>query len=501
MPLLGLDWFEKVHTVPKRVDFGNILSQIDQEVEIYNAYRKEDRTLTGINFPVAGLEFTPSPTLPYTIFEQDGLVLTLRATLDGPPAFDDSILFTLDSGIVSFPVTGTRVVSFQFQPETPVKETLSFLTDIITGLSGYEQRISLRKNPRQQMDLVYVLEDDGEERTRVESLLMDWQARNWGVPVWFESTTATSDITTGDTVINVGSTAYASYREGGLVIIRQSDTAYEILEVASFTSTTITLKSFVSGSYAAEAVRVMPVRVCQMRSKEGGERYQVNGVRYQFKFVSTDNREDIASTAGFNSFNSKVIFDGSNLIDGTHQQVFNRELEVIDGITGKREQYSSWARSKKGSIKGFATSTRASLWAMRQVLHSLRGRQVSFYLPTFQKDLKPVDDIAVGTSDLDIAHVNYNLFARERAYMNRIRVHFSNGTSVDRTITGSSVVSSSVERLTVDSIWGANYALGDITRIEFVQLVRFDTDDFEIEHYDSNGNARLFAPVLTVHDE
>lgn len=501
MPIIGLDWFEKVHVIPKRQDFGNILSQQDVEIEIYNSYRKENRILSGISIPVSGLEFIDDPPLPFTIFEQFGIIMTLRALVDGPPSFDDYITFTTDEGDIEFPITGTRVVMFPFQPETPIEETLAFLTDIIEGQNGMEQRIALRKNPRQELEVTYILEDDGAERTRMENLIFDWQARNWGVPVWFESTKATADITLGDTVINVESTAYASYRVGGLVVIIKDDATFDALEIASFTSTTITLASPVNNSYTAAEVRVYPVRVCQMRDKEGGERFQVNAVRYRFRFSSVDNREDIASTAGYNTFNSKVIFDGANLIDGSHQVAFERNIEIVDGVTGKREQFSAWSRGKKGSIKGFAVTSRASLWALRQVLHSLRGRQTSFYLPTFQKDLKPVATLANGTSSLDIEHVYYNLFVRERNYLKRIRVHLINGTTIDRTITGSAAISATVERLTLNTTWASNYTVEDVARIEFIQLVRFDTDKFKIEHYDSNGNAQLFAPVKTVHDE
>ena len=499
---LGFDWFEKVHIIPKRQDFGNILSQQDVTVEIFNAYREANRSLTGIAIPVTGLEFIPSPTLPQTIFEQYGLVLTLRALLDGPPSFDDVIVFTTDVRDINFAITGTRVVIFPFIPEAPIRETLAFLTDILPALNGEEQRVSLRKNPRQVFELE-IYREDGAERARMENLLFDWQSRSFGLPVWHEGTRLTADVTNGDTTINVQSTAYADYRVGGLAIVLKNDLVLDALEVDSFTSTTITFTSPVGNDYDADDpdVNVYPLRVAVMRDKESGEKYQVNLTKWQFRFLVTDNRADIADAGTWNTYNSKIIFDDNNLIAGTHPQVLEKNIEVIDGETGKRVQFSSWARGKRGSMKGFLSNSRQQLWALRQILHYLRGRQVSFYLPTFQKDLVPVANLANATNNLDVTHVNYNSFVRERNPNKRIRVHLTNGTTYDRTITGSASLTSTTERLTVDTNWPTDIDVADVARIEYLQLVRFDTDQFSIEHEDANGQARLFAPVKTVFDE
>ena len=499
---LGYDWFERVHIFPKSSAFGNILSQQDVAMEVYNAYRKADRILSGIAIPVSGLEFVSAPSLPVTIKEQDGLQLTLRALLDGPPAFDDFIEFTTDVRTISFAVSGTRVVIFPFPPEVPIRETLSFLTNIIDSLNGEEQRIALRKNPRQEFEFS-IFREDGADRARLENLLFEWQARSFGIPVWHEFTRLTSDIAINDTVINVQSTAYADYRVGGIAIILKNDAVLDALEVSAITSTTLTFSTPVSNAYDFDDpdVIVCPVRIAVMRSKQGGEKYQVNATSFQFQFLVINNEADIADASAFNTFNSKVILDGSNAINGTHAQILEKNIEVIDGLTGKRDQFSSWSRGKRGSMKGFVTNSRQSLWEMRQLLHELRGRQVSFYLPTFQKDLVPVATLANATASLDVTHINYNVFVQQRNPNARIRVHLTNGTTIDRTVTGSSVVSTTVERLTVNSNWSTDITVAEINRIEYIQLVRFDTDKFEIDHANANGSASLTVPVKTVFDE
>ena len=243
----------------------------------------------------------------------------------------------------------------------------------------------------------------------------------------------------------------------------------------------------------------MPVRAATLQSNVAQSRFLLNLQQNTFRFLVVDNEVSIASTAAFSTFNSKVLLDGPNAVQGSSMsESVNREIFVVDNKTGAPVQFVDEDVSRKQSRKTFITNSRQALWETRQLLHSLRGRQISFYLPTFQEEFDPLTDVVSVNDTIDVTNVGYTLSGQNRAPKNVIRFTFADGTSLVRTIIGSSEVSSTIERLQVDSTFGVNQVVADIVQIDFVEKVRLDTDRVVIEHRDGLGQAVIAAPVRTV---
>ena len=491
------DWFNKVHIIPRSIAFGNILSSQTRNLDVYNAYLPQSVIFSSfVNNAGTGTSITNLPSLPATILPQEGLLLTLQVTPDGVPQFNATLDFGFNVGTSKLPVTGSRIVLFPFRPETPLIERLRFLTDILEHKDGTEQRISLRKAPRQEFDLTLLLED-GPERQRYDNLMFDWQARVFGLPMWHEPTFLASAASAGATSINVGSTDFADYRVGGLAVIYSSETSFETIEITSVGPTAINFSSPLASTWPA-GTEVYPVRTAICRPNTRKERYPTNLQGAKLTFRVLDNDVSLASTAAFNTLLGKVILDDANAIDGTLQESIDRRVYELDSETGKFSAATAWSRSRSGSAKTFVTRTRQRLWEVRQLLHALRGPQTSFYLPTFYRDLTPAVNLVSGNSTITIVNVGYSRYAKARQPKNQIRVWLANGTSLDRTVTAAAEVDASTEQLTVDTPWPSNIAVSSITRVELVEKVRIDGDDITIEHRDSLGSARIGFPVRSV---
>ena len=39
----GIDWFEKFHVIPRAFDFGQVVSDQEEDVEVYSAYREDEQ--------------------------------------------------------------------------------------------------------------------------------------------------------------------------------------------------------------------------------------------------------------------------------------------------------------------------------------------------------------------------------------------------------------------------------------------------------------------------
>jgi hypothetical protein len=154
----GVDWFERVHLLPRtKIDFGVILTQIDRRFELFNAFRKTTLTLTAQTINTVGVVTPDMPTPPATLgplvsfldplsTELAPLKQIVRALKDGAVAFDTTIDFTFNNGVgtIRLGIKGSRVVMLVQEPESPVRETLSFLTRVLPAIDGDEQRISSR---------------------------------------------------------------------------------------------------------------------------------------------------------------------------------------------------------------------------------------------------------------------------------------------------------------------------------------------------------------------
>lgn len=499
----AFDFFEKFHVIPRAFAFGNILSTQVASIEVYNAFRRASHYWTAfVNNAGAGVSLSGMPSLPALVPFQHGDVMTLQVATNGPPRVISTLDFSFDTGVTIYvPITLQRVVLFSVFADTGggqtgYEEELEFLTDVIPHVDQTEQRIRLRKCPRQAFIWDVFLED-GRERDIMENILFDWQSQVFGVGVAHELTHSTGITTVGATTINVLSTADADYRVGGLFIVYQDQFTFDVLQVASLTGTSITATTATLNGYTAGAL-VMPLRTAFAPGQIGGSRWRVNGSVLNIRFQVNDNDVSIASTAGWNTFNSKVLLDDANVVQGQLRESYEREMRILDSDAGLVDQQSSSDRHRRVSMKTFWTNTQAGLWRVRKLLHSLGGRQTSFYLPTFYTDLEVQVDLANGSNQMVVKNVGYSQFVRNRSPRNVIRILKTDGTTLLRTITASTPTSATVETLTVDSPWPSLITVASIDRISFVEKVRADSDTIRIQHAGGETTKRISMPVRTV---
>lgn len=469
-------WFEHVWTAPKRIDLGNIVTTVTQLIEIYNAYREADRSLNTATINAGtGINFLGLPSLPDSISEQHSSLFYVQVLTSGPPSIDGTLDFELDLSLsLSIPITGTRVVMFPFQPEQPITETLEFGTDVIVSADGKEQRISYRKNPRQSF-LFEVKVDEEEsprERQRLQILLSGFHAGVFGVPVWFEARYLGADAAVDDTTITVD-TAYGDFRAGSLAIVWKDSETFSALEIDSLTSTSITFTSGLTFDFVAGQSLVMPLRVAITEREIRDARSLVNLDTIGIQFLVLDNDLSIADTSAFPTHNSKVLLDEANLIEsGEISDDWEREVDRLDNLIGSPIQISDWIASARNTRKGFLCHGMERIWQVRQLIHALRGNQISFYLPTFFKDLTPVENLASGSVLLDIDNIGYTDFINAQEPNKSIWIQLTDGTVLTREVVSSVEVDSDTERLTVDSAWPSTISVSEVSRISFLRLSR-----------------------------
>lgn len=489
-------WFDAVHVNPLTIELGNLVTTVVEEIEIYNAFRDLGHQLTAaVNNAGEGISFPGLPSLPWTIAPQNGLVVEVQVLTDGPPNIDGTLDFTLDVGAYGVSITGTRVVMFAFEPEAPIGEVLEFKTLIIESMDGSEQRASLRKHPRQLLN--FTLKLDEAQRRYFQALMFGFQPGTFGVPIWFEARELTASASLGALTIQVD-TRWADFRVDGLAMVWTDENTYDVLEVESFTETSITFSSALTHAHSLDTALVMPLRLAITEQEVEVERYQYSLDEVTVKFTVTDNEADLADTSPFDTHNAKVLLGGPNAMSGkTLEDSLLRRMVRLDNETAPVRQSSPWEGSHFRTTKGFVCNTAQELWEVRCLLHALRGSHVSFYLPTFFADLVAVQPLSSGSFEIDVVKIGYAELIRQNEPDTSIWIELTDGTVLTRQVESSLSLDDTTERLTVDVPWASTVPVASIARISFLRLCRVAEDRVNLLHQ-APGRAKVTMTVMAV---
>ena len=499
------DWFEKWHIFPGELALGNILTTQIRNLEIFNSFRNEARTWQGFtNNAGAGITITNLPALPTVLQAQESFINIVQVSTLGPPLIDGTLDFDVDldpPDVIVIPITGVRIIVFPFRPQAPIAEELEFLTDIIEHADGSEQRLSLRQAPRQSFDF-RILVDDSRTRDTINNILFDWQTRVFGVPIWWETKPLLAPLATTDTVIQVDTTD-ADFRDGGLVTVYDDNFYNKTVEILTVNPTNLVLQAEIGQAFDAVNTLVIPARTAYTLPRLQDSRYSRGVTTFDFNFQVLDN-VDLSDSAAFPTYQGvgqttpKPLLDGLNFMPGQTIGEGNRQrVEQLDHETGPFAQFTPWLKGKPTYQFGFEAQTAAEVWDVRQLVHFLRGSQLSFYVPTGRTDIKPLVGIPDTSTQIDFENVGFDQFVGGTTPRSDIRIIRTNGNTSLHQIVGTNEVSADVERITINPGVSPSLPLDQIERIEIVTLSRIVSDRVRFVHR-RPGDSRIDLELLGV---
>lgn len=486
--------FGNILVIPPRLDLGNLLSSQTRSIEIANLYLT-DRSWTAALSAIVGLTINNAPAFPKTLRAFGDYILQIGIAADGPASINGNVELDFDVVTIYVPVTGKRIVIWQFVPTVPITEVLGWHTDVLEAWDGTEQRLGLLDAPRQRLAMSHTKFDAIENRVR--ALLFDWLARPFAVPIWFEARALTSLATAGDTTIYVP-TDSADFVAGNLVMIWASDTVYDACEITTINPSSLVLSSAIGNSYAADSL-VMPMRTAYAKTVPAQARILNAGSTIDIEFT-TITATNHASVSGWTSYASKVLLDDPNLFASGQSDAWDRTVVVNDSGSGRVLQTSSKDRSRYRTGKIWDAPTRAQVWKVRQLLHALAGSRVSFFLPTFRADLQLSEPIGASSTTIRVVEASYTAFFKSRRPFGDLRLVLHNGSAIVRKVVGAAI-DGAEEVLTVDTAFDAVNII-DPTQVEslqFVNMVRIADDQATFMHR-ALGDATVSLNLVSVKE-
>lgn len=479
------DFYNRIHISPNPVEMGNLLSEQTRSLFVWNAYfsTKSLDSLTGTGLD--GIDVvapTPAPTTFKGLEERE---YVLNISIVGPPAIDGSLYFDFEGIIITVGITGQRVVLFRWRPSAQVTEKLEWKTNILqTRVS--EQRIGLRTAPRQFLSFGFVLTDSS--LSDIKTASQDFVYRAWGCPMWHEQDRVT--VTEGATIISIDTTT-ADYRDGGLLMLWESENNTAALEIDTVTDTTITLK------YPAEQdwidAIITPLRISYMTNGVNISRMgaRLNSMSIDFRIA--DNIT-LTSTATYPTYKGyDVLADGNIIMSDISERIIRPIIEFDNG-SGPVVIETTQDYNRLGKTVGKLTQGRQELWDWRTWLHSRYGKQKAFWLPTWVADFTVLTDVTEFDTFLDVRTTGATTFSTVPFY---IMIRLNDGSIFYRDVTNVEDLGT-YERLTIDLAIGV-VSVSDIDLVCLMSLCRFDSDNIEIMHNSTNYTTSN-VPAIEVPD-
>lgn len=468
------DYYYRIHVTPSSFNLGAMISQIEETFIVWNAYfvSKTCLQIDTVNADEIVLE---GLTAPFTLKATGWTEYTITVLLNGSPQFETLLIFDFPDEDPVVTITGNRITLFAYKPETPMSENLEWLTNIIKNKTGGEQRIGVRKIPRQAFRFSTRFEND-QALAKLEAALFKWQKRAWGLPIWTEWVEHTATIAAGATSITVNTTN-ADFRAGGLAVIWKSETEHEVIKIDTVAAGSLSLSVPVINTFTGTKL-IMPVRISQMNNIVSRKDTPDRDARIDFNFAVRDNLL-ITGYAPTLSYKTLPVLTQATYVDGTQDKNSDADIIVTDFETGAFEIYSDNLFNKNSQGHLFKNFSKAAAWNLRKFLHYLNGQQGVVWIPSFKEDMVLTDTIGSADTSFNIQNIGLS----EGMGLNALRTHlafiYPDGSMLLREITGITE-SGAEEIISIDSALGVEVAPGDVM-VSFLDKYRLASDQVEIK--------------------
>jgi hypothetical protein len=365
-----------------------------------------------------------------------------------------------------------------FPAAQEITEVLEWRTDVLQARAG-EQRIALRPRPREIVTFRHRLDALG--LARAAELARAGFAGDWHVPLWHLAMQPGADLMQGSTEISVDTTV-SDFRAGGSAAIAVDGREAAPVSIASIqpdrlilaASLDLAILGVAAGTItvAAQRVTVAPVRAgLHTAGVEMARRRQGDGTMTA-SFLLRDAPDLTAPTLP--SYLGRPVQTDPSLVRRPLATSLRRAVEYVDNGFGPvvvEPLRDIFERSEAITLKAQGMTAR---WKLRRWLVGLRGRQASFWLPTWGKELQLRSAMTTGSVLMRVAPV-----ASLPACVGRRIMLEMPGALRFRTITAA-IAEGANHRLTISSDLGKPVPV--TTKVHFLTAMRSDADRVEIQH-------------------
>lgn len=391
---------------------------------------------------------------------------------------DDSGSGSSDFSYISTEVDYLPVV-FPFQPQSPVLERLSWVTDVAISFDGSEERKKLSLAPRQEFKFTFPT--SFENTPKAQNILWGDLRSEILFPIWTQGVMLNS-VNAGLTTINVD-TRYSEFRAPGFAMIWSSHDKWQIVGVYEMTPSSIT---FSNKTVSFSKCWIIPIRTGVLTK---GLTKESNGYSssFELEFMIRDNSQVVGSDP--TQYLSNDLYLEETLLTGeTISEDMKIDLDIFDPGLGEFSFITGLQKTRSyRQFRVFCEDSQSS-WALREFLNRRSGRYRAFRQPSFQNDLRIVNSGLI----TNILEVMKDEYMRSSQLRNSLAIETSSGWMLREIVSVSSIDS---DRMSIQINANLNIQSKEIIRASWLGLKRLDTDVVEINHIGAGKSDSSFLVV------
>lgn len=368
-----------------------------------------------------------------------------------------------------------------YQAEAPVKETLEFLTDLLTSFNGSEQRFSMRTKPRQSFE--YTIPLQAWQTAAAFNTEYAAIAKRWAVPIWTEAQFI-GDVAAHATEINCNTSLY-DLRASSLALLYSSPDVWQIVEISTTTSTKINVANDLSGITGAW---LLPVRLGWIVGSVDKPTNGHNGKSY-VTFEIDDNLE-ITPAAPTQHLSNDIYYDVPLRGEDNVSKFVQRRVDIVDYSLGPVVRRSPWLNSRYGTPYRSLLNGASEVRSYKNFLYRRSGKYRSFWMPSFENNFR-----LVSTGNINSTIVVESDSLNDWSLRTNIAIQATDGNWYPRVVSNPVQVVGNRLQLTLSSPLNVNAS--NIARISFLGLYRFDADKIELR-WIGNGIVETEVSILEI---
>ena len=363
-----------------------------------------------------------------------------------------------------------------------IRERLEWLTDVLPGSTGNEQRRSVRISPRRifDFDINPMLND----RSFVDLWLHKIGEEKFMYPLWHDKAKLSSAAASASTRLNFDNT-FREFEIGGLAIIYKSTFEFEVVEIVNADGTGLDLTSPLVGTWA-EGTVVHPLRRAYLDTEVTSSQLTKRVGELQLTAILDTPNDYGAGAEVLPTFSTYPIVTLEPNRRDDLRMTYTRTMAEIDSRLGKLYRKDTANRAFTTNFYNWQAKGREDHHKLRQSLYRLNGRQKAVWMPTFGRDAVVASTGDIGETFIEVEKIGYEYLGTQNIGRDHLLLKVGDDIQVVKINSTGAPSNPAFERFNLAS--ALTFAVPVGTELSFIDTMRLDQDDLEIMHHtDTDG--------------
>lgn len=493
--------YNQIHLISEKYDLGYISEDKKINIEIWNSYFNENKTITDIsinnldNVNVRD-EFNNQYILPFSISNLKSKNYNINISSEG---------FVNLLGDISFKVSGvnlksdlklTRAILFDFDINyiNNITEYYNFYTEILKSKNSTEQRIGYLTNARASYEYFYTL--DKKSKRDFDKILYSGFSSFIALPIYSQTINVNNY---SDNIIYADITN-TMIQNNQNILIKDSYNK-EILTVDYLINKdTIVLKSKVLNNYSNPVI--IPILNTRLELDNVAKRVTNDISEYLIKFNKEIDDIDCLKTNSdfkFNKLNDLNILDiePNRIEDITYN--YYRNVNILDNGTSKKQYITHNNISELSFNYGYIGKNSNEISRVKNLFNENKGMLEDLYCPSYNNNFNIIENISISDTMLIIENDNMTTYYKDNAIKYATIYYQGNEKTVE--IIDIYEIDNNKEALVIKESIGVDINVIDIDSCQFVYHGRLGSDELVLNYYHNSLADTQLTFVKTSDEE